>query len=139
MASLGIKILLFLPLLVILFGCSWEMSGEIDDEKIFIPILGFCPAYLRLDLAGQAKQGKMVIKFLDFAGKRVASRVIPLDAPRDQWGWDLGRGAKVDGLSFYALSVDRYGGTGPPPKFFFYPFGGPRYGPRGVFAASGQD
>jgi len=133
------KILLSLWLLVILSGCSLEMSGEIDDEKIFIPILGFCPAYLQLDLSNQAKQGKMVIYFLDFAGKRITSRVIPLTTPRDQWGWDMGRGAEVDGQPFYALSVDRYGGAGSPPKFIFHPFGCLRHGPRGLFAASDRD
>jgi len=139
MASSVMKILLPLWLLVVLSGCSPEMNGEIDDEKLFVPVLGFCPAYLQMDLSTQAKQGKMVVHFVDFAGKRITSRVILLTTPRDQWGWDVGRGAEVDGQSFYALSVDRYGGTGPPPKFTFHPFGGLRHGPRGLFAASGRD
>lgn len=133
------KLIPFLCLLVVLPGCSPEMSGEIDDEKLFTPILGFYPAYLQLDLYGQAEQGKMVIDFLDFAGKRITSRVIPLTTPRDQWGWDMGAGAEVDGHPFYALRVDRYGGTGPPPKYTFHLFGGLRHGPRGLFALPGRD
>jgi len=98
-----------------------------------VPLLGFEQAYLRLNLKNQTGSGGLLVKFLDFAGKRVALEIIPLPSPKSLWGAILGHGSEKNGRKYYCLKIERFGDPGPPLKYSFQPVAGVKAGPLGLF------
>jgi len=125
------RALLVLLLGLSLGGCGYRQQGTLESDRLFLPLLGQAPAYLRLDLAGQPGPGGLIVSFLNFAGQRVALRVISLPSSSPCWGWDMGRGARVEGLAFYSLRLETYGPGRRAIPFTFFPLGGLSHGPRG--------
>lgn len=119
--------------LVPAWGCSSEISGRLEREKLFVPLLGFGRAYVRIDLQSQAKAGGILIKYLDFSGKRVALEMIPLPGRRTHWAGVMGRGARKNGKAYYGLKIERFGPVEGPLPYTFKPLAGPNPGPLGLF------
>lgn len=112
-------ILLGLACLVLLAGCGPVASGAVGRERLFVPLLGFAGARLSLTLPDQEAGGGLLVKYLDFSGRRVGLEVIPLPNRRLAWTWDLGWGATKNGRPFYALKIERYGDRSRPVRFTF--------------------
>jgi len=127
------KIFALFAALAWLAGCSSTLSGQIEENGFFIPLLGFARAYLCLDLTGQNQEGGLIIKYLDFTGKRVGLEIVTLPNPKNRWGWSLGRGAKREGQAFFALRIERYGDKSKPVPYTFQPLAGSNPGPCGPF------
>ena len=114
-------------------GCSSETGGQLDREKLFVPLLGFGQAYLRIDLGTQIRAGGILIKYLDFSGQRVAMEVVPLPSHHGHWAGIMGRGAKKNGRAYYGLKIERFGPSDGPLHYSFRPLAGSRPGPLGLF------
>jgi hypothetical protein len=116
-----VKLSAMLICLAGLTGCDWAVTGQVDREKLFLPLSPLGRGYLSLDLSRQGGPGKIEIKYLDFSGQRVALEIIELPPAKPRWSWELGRGAKKYGRSFYALKVERMGDKSQPLPFVFHP------------------
>ncbi len=128
-----IAIIVLLGAALLAGGCDPGISGDLGRERLFVPLLGFREAYLKIDLGKQTGSGGLLIKYLDFAGKRVALDVIPLPSHRSHWAGVLGGGAKKDGKPYYGLKIERFGESDGAMRYFFQPLAGPRPGPLGLF------
>ena len=114
-------------------GCLPSSEGEITGERLFVPLLGFKPAYLRIDLEGQTGSGGFLVKYLDFSGQRVALEVVGLPSHKNRWAGVLGHGSSKNRKSYYALKIERFGEVKEPLKYTFAPLAGPGQRPLGLF------
>ena len=128
-----VTIAVLLTALSFLGGCGPSARDRLEGEKLFIPLLGFKRAYLQLELADQTKSGGVLIKYLDFAGKRVALEVVPLPSHKNKWGEVLGHGSEKNGKRYYGLKIERFGEPDAPLKYTFNRVAGPEKMPRGLF------
>ncbi len=114
-------------------GCHPSSEGRLEGERLFIPLLGFEQAYLRIDLGNQTRPGGLLIKYLDFAGKRVALEVVPLPSHKNRWGEVLGGRSEKNGKRYYGLKIERFGNPDAPLDYTFQPVAGAGKKPLGLF------
>jgi len=129
----GFAIAVLLAVLLIGGGCVPESTGTLDREKLFVPLLGFKKAYLKIDLAGQTGSGGLLVKYLDFSGQRVNLTIISLPVANRYWGSYLGGDSTVRGKRYYGLEVEPFGDLTRPLKFRFEPLAGKDGEPQGLF------
>ena len=103
-----------------LSGCRAEYDGFIEREQVFTPVSGFTGSSLEIRLNQFDQAGVFKAVFLDFAGKRVQVVTVSYQAHDWNWGWDLGRGATINGDRFYAIKIVPVVSAGPLP-FRYYP------------------
>jgi hypothetical protein len=125
--------------LALFTGCGPDTQGSLGRERLFVPLLGFAGAHLSLSLPDQDQSGGLLIKYLDFSGRRVAMEVIPLPNRRHGWAWDLGWGAEKNGRPFYALKVERFGDRSQPVSYTFRRLTWDRSPKRGFIDQPGPD
>lgn len=132
-----INIAIATGLVLMLAGCARTESGPVGRGKVFVPATAWSQGYLSLDLSDRSGRGGLLVSYLDFSGRRIYTTLLNLPSAHPAWGWDLGRGAAVDGRAFYALRIQAIGAAARQITYTFRPVGTEPSRRRGFYPPSG--